>query len=39
MAIAVRLAEQHAHGEGPWQKPGGLQEMCNAVQEMLQRWD
>ena len=39
MAIAVRLAEQHAHGEGPWQKPVGLQEMFNAVQAMVQRQD
>ena len=37
MSVVVRLAERHAHSEEPWQKPIGLHEMFNAVQETLQR--
>jgi len=37
MSVVVRLAKWHAHSEEPWQKPIGLHEMFNAVQEMLQR--
>ena len=39
MAMAVRLVEQHVYGADTSQQPVGLQEMCNAVQEMLQRRD
>ena len=39
MAMAVRLAEQHADGAATSQQPVGLQEMCNSVQEMVQRLD
>jgi len=37
MAMAICLAEWHAHGEDTEQKPCGLQEIFNPVQEMLQR--